>query len=146
MSYPHVEHKLPKAHRPDLVVSWTNLTLACPVCNIEKLDYYDPNAPLLDPYLDVVADHVIFRGPAIASVLGSEVGGRTIKRLKLMRPALFAERMKRIESLHELLEKWATAAGSDKDLFADVVRQFCSADREFSECLRQYAESHNFNV
>src|SRR5689334_21918786 len=33
VSYPHVEHMLPKSARPDLVVDWANLTLACEVCN-----------------------------------------------------------------------------------------------------------------
>jgi uncharacterized protein (TIGR02646 family) len=37
VSYPHVEHMCPKSVRPDLVVKWDNLTIACTRCNTEKV-------------------------------------------------------------------------------------------------------------
>src|SRR5260370_28142579 len=36
----HIEHILAKSARPDLIVDWSNLTIACPVCNHSKGDYY----------------------------------------------------------------------------------------------------------
>ena len=50
-----IEHILPKCKdaRPDLYVEWSNLTLACEVCNrVNKRDYYNPNIPLVNPYED----------------------------------------------------------------------------------------------
>lgn len=50
-----IEHIFPKNKnaRPDLVVEWTNLTLSCPTCNRQnKKDYYDPQLPLINPYVD----------------------------------------------------------------------------------------------
>lgn len=47
-----IEHILPKCKdaRPDLYVEWSNLTLACEVCNrVNKRDYYNPNIPLVNP-------------------------------------------------------------------------------------------------
>lgn len=146
VAYPHVDHIVPKSCRPDLVLAWCNLALACPVCNNAKRDYYDPTAPLIDPYMDQVHEHVGFRGPALVAALGSEKGARSIRRLRLMRAPLLAERMKRIEALHEFLERWASAEGSDKVMFEDVVRAFVAEDQEFGECLRQYAASHSFPV
>jgi len=37
-----IEHKIPKAKRPDLIFDWNNMTIACNECNRRKLEYYDP--------------------------------------------------------------------------------------------------------
>lgn len=58
-----IEHILPKRKdaRPDLYVEWSNLTLACEVCNrVNKRDYYNPNAPLVNPYEDDPKDFLFF--------------------------------------------------------------------------------------
>ncbi len=62
IDYPHVEHILPKAKRPDLVCDWPNLTLACTKCNLAKDDYYEPDCELVNPYRDEIGDHLIFAG------------------------------------------------------------------------------------
>lgn len=144
VSYAHVEHILPKSARPDLVVDWNNLTLACPVCNVSKGDYHSPEAPLLNPYRDPLAMHLAFRGPAIVAHLDSAAGERTIVRIDLMRPPLLMERMKRIEALHNRLKRWHDAEGPDKDMFADLVREAVGDESEFAQCLEEYAVSIGF--
>lgn len=144
VSYPHVEHMFPKSARPDLVVAWANLTLGCPVCNVEKADYYEPAAPLLNPYVEDPADHLEFAGPALFANLGDAAAERTIQKLKLMRPALVTERLKRLEALHHLLQRWHAEAGINKDFRAEVLRDALADDQEFSCCLRAHAAAHGF--
>lgn len=144
VAYPHVEHILPKKSRPDLVVRWLNLTLACPRCNTKKGDYYDPEAPLLHPYEDEPTGRLVFEGPALYASLGDDVAERTLLRLDLMHPPLFAERMKRLQSLHEALQRWAAASDADRPLRAAVVEDALADDQEFVSCLRAHAAAHGF--
>jgi len=144
VSHPHVEHIIPKSARPDLVVAWINLTLACQVCNNCKGSYYAEDAPLLHPYDDDPASHLAFRGPALFANLGDAKGERTVTRLRLMRPALLAERLKRLQALHELLERWHAATGPDRPMREQLVRDAIAEDQEFSACLRNHAQSAGF--
>ncbi|MDA8034813.1 MAG: HNH endonuclease [Actinomycetota bacterium] len=146
VSYPHVEHILPKSLRPDLVVKWENLTLGCAVCNTNKGAYYDPGAPLIHPYNDDPLSHIAISGPAIMAQLGDDKGARTILRLKLMRSPLMIERMRRIQALHLLLDRWTRTKGPDKETLEDAVREELADDKEFAQSLRAYAESMGFPV
>ena len=108
-SYGHIEHKLPKSRRPELVCAWTNLTIACQVCNMKKRDYYDPDCRLLDPHVDDVEKLVVFVSSLAHAEPGSQAA-RTIKKLKLNRPALVNAREKVLEALRwnlDQLERYA---------------------------------------
>jgi 5-methylcytosine-specific restriction endonuclease McrA len=146
VSYPHVEHIFPKSSRPDLVVRWPNLTMGCSVCNTKKGDYYDEGAPLLHPYEDDASAHLEFRGPALFAALGDGLGERTVTRLTLMRSALVAERLKRLQMLHVLLERWVATEGPDKYIRAAVIHEALGDDEEFVTCLRAHAASFGFPV
>ncbi|WP_225233384.1 HNH endonuclease signature motif containing protein [Klenkia terrae] len=144
VAYLHVEHILPKSRRPDLVVDWGNLTLACPVCNTAKGAYYDASAPLLNPYSDEPSAHLAIVGPCIEGRPGDELGRRTVDKLKLRRVALLIERAKRIEALHCLIERWALAVGSDRETLAEVIVDELADEVEFCQTLRAYAETQGF--
>jgi uncharacterized protein (TIGR02646 family) len=144
VAYPHVEHIIPKSVFADLVYSWENLTLACPVCNTNKGNYYSAADPLLHPYKDDPPLHIIFRGPMIQATLGDVLGERTILRLDLKRSELLVQRLVAIEAFHGLLQRWQEASGPDKDLREMVVRDALGDDKEFTCCLRAYAESMGF--
>src|SRR5665213_370456 len=144
VSYGHVEHMRPRAHRPDLVVTWSNLTMSCQTCNTNKGDYYDEAAPIGNPYEHVIEDHILFRRPMIACKPGSTLGERTITKLDLRRGALFVERAKRVEALHRLIDLWASTAGPDKAVYETLVEKALSDDQEFVACLREYAQSVGF--
>jgi len=144
---PHVEHILPKARRPDLVVDWRNLTLACPVCNTNKLDYYSVAAPLLNPYRDDPETHLQFSGPLITGRPGDDLGGRTVARLKLARPALIIERSKRIQSLAVLIDRWFKATDPDEKLiYEESVNDELKDDAEYVGTLRAFAKLSGFPV
>ena len=144
VSYPHVEHIIPKIRRPDLVVAWENLTLGCSVCNTRKGDYYDPEAALINPYKDDPLEHLDFRGPAIFGRLGSDMGARTVIRLNLMRGALLIERSRRLQALHSLLDRWARQDGPDRATLEEAIHDELADDREFVQTLRSHAASVGF--
>jgi uncharacterized protein (TIGR02646 family) len=146
VSYPHVEHMIPKSRRPELVVDWNNLTIGCTVCNTNKRDYYEPDAPLLQPYADDPTDHLLFLGPLICFSPGSDKGNRTIQRLKLSRSELVTERMRSIQNFHNVLDRWFRAHGPDKDVWAEEVRTRLADDKEFVQTLRAHAEHTGFPV
>lgn len=83
VSFPHVEHIIPKAVAPDLAHRWANLTSACGRCNVAKHDFYDAENGILNPYIDEVAEHIRFLGNLIQWGLGSARGELTVKRLGL---------------------------------------------------------------
>lgn len=146
VSYPHVDHILPKSRRPDLVVAWENLTISCSACNVEKGDYYDPAAPLINPYTEDPLDHLAFCGPAVFAKLGNDKGARTVARLNLMRAALVIERARRLQSLHLLLDVWTKTYGPDKEAVAIAICRELSDDQEFVQTLRCHAQSVGFPV
>lgn len=74
VTYPHVEHLVPKSARPDLAHEWTNLTWACPRCNVGKAAIYDPANGVLNPYADSISDHLEFHGDFVDCPLGDKRG------------------------------------------------------------------------
>ncbi|QLD23183.1 HNH endonuclease [Micromonospora carbonacea] len=126
----NVEHILPRARHPELVVDWDNLTLACPRCNNTKKDYCDHTFPLLNPYTDDPDEHLIFVGSLVFSRPGSDVGAVTVLKLGLSRSDLVEARKRRLESISSLLDNWARAHGALKEAIRDVIREDV-ADGEF---------------
>jgi hypothetical protein len=141
-----VEHILPKSRFPHLVVNWENLTIACQICNTEKGDYYNNEVPLLNPYVDDPADHLVFLGPIIRAKVDNLRGRRTVDRLKLQRVPLFLERAKRIDLINRLIHLWEVSEGEDKDTAATVVNDALTDDCEFAQTLREYARGAGFPV
>jgi 5-methylcytosine-specific restriction endonuclease McrA len=143
-TYPgDVEHILPKRKRPDLFVTWGNLTLACSVCNTKKGDYYDANQPLLNPYVDDPADHLRFHGPLLFHVPGSNTGEVTRLLLDLSRAGLFERRRERIEALNQLIDRWSACAdGGLRALLLGEIKKELADDREYAAALRAFARDH----
>ncbi len=101
-----IEHLLPSSKRPELVVDWDNLGFVCTECNREKLDYYEPSLPLINPFEDDPAEHLAFFGPMILQRSRAPRGELTVRLLKLNdRKALFERRKERIEQLQLLLDR-----------------------------------------
>lgn len=101
VSFTHIEHILPKSKKPDLVVAWENLTLACPRCNIHKGEYMDSSDPLLNPYEDDVESELLFNLATPVPV--SSAATTTVRVLQLDRPGLVFQRYRLIASIMELL-------------------------------------------
>lgn len=120
--YGHIEHMLPRAHYPDLVVAWDNLTLACEKCNGTKLDFHSANNPLINPYVDEPKDHLMFLGDLVLPVPGSDRGRMTVEKLALSRKDLVDARHARIKEVHSLVENWRRAQDEDvKAVLLDII-------------------------
>lgn len=142
----HVEHIIPKSVRPDLVVDWRNLTIACPNCNTYKGAYYSATQPLLDPYRDNPRKHLLFAGSLLFSHGESDLGERTIIRMRLSRTELNQSRELRLKSLNELYRVWYRASANDKEMYAALLLEEVGPDREYSEAGRTFLQHMGFPV
>ena len=66
-----VEHIKPKNQFPENRLDYENLTLECAIRNNKKSDYYNEEAPLLNPYEDTPEDHLVGLGPLLWQRNGS---------------------------------------------------------------------------
>ena len=60
VSYDHIEHRMPKRRFPDQAYCWANLHLACQRCNIGKGVLWERRAPILDPSVDQIDEHLSY--------------------------------------------------------------------------------------
>ena len=102
----HIEHYKPKAaHKyPELTFEWTNLGLACPVCNSNKKDEFDENCAFVNPYTENPDDFFIAFGFIIYHKPGNSRAELTEKLLDLNRPELIERRKERIDSIIRIIE------------------------------------------
>lgn len=150
ISYGDIEHILPKNKeaRPDLYVEWSNLTLACEQCNRSgKRTYYDPDLPLINPYVDYPARHLIDIGPIIMPVAGDKRAFVTKEILKLNRSELIERRIERIMSVEMLLNTWVNEENlTMKYILEDQLHNEYSEDKEFSSTIKAYLQQMGFPV
>ena len=143
VAFGDVEHVLPKSERPDLVVEWTNLTLACSVCNNSKGDYYSEEAPIIHPYNEDPQSHLVFVGPMVTHARRSALGERTHRRLNLNRIELLERRADRLSAIKELVDRLdALAPGPDRGLFENEIRKEGRAHAEYAAAVRDFLASH----
>jgi 5-methylcytosine-specific restriction endonuclease McrA len=141
ISYVHIEHILPKSKRPELVVSWENLTLACELCNQAKGDYYDPANPIAHPYTDDPELHISFEGP-LARTDGHGTGHTTIVHCDLNRGDLLLERAAVLEHVEQLLRQAQLLSnpGAKRTVLAEAWA-LADEDAEYASMVRRYLEA-----
>ena len=143
-----IEHILPKKKnaRPDLYVEWNNLTLSCEVCNrTNKKDYYDPQMPLVNPYIDEPDDFFIFLGTLISPRSNNPRGFVTESTLDLNRSDLVIRRNERLQSINKLLFSWEQASDiMIKNVLANEIKKECAPDKEYSAFVRNFLISKGF--
>jgi len=92
VSFPHIEHILPKHSHTDLTFEWDNLTLACPACNTYKGIGEPTNNNFIHPYADAPEDRFHFIGSLIAPT-GSDIAAKNmVNWLRLNRGGLVIDR------------------------------------------------------
>lgn len=148
VEYGDIEHILPKNKkaRPDLYVEWENLTIACEVCNrTNKGDYYDPNLPLINPYIDNPDDYLIILGPMISARESNQRGFITEKTLNLNRAELIERRTERLNSVNSLLYAWSNESNPTiKSVLASQILEECKPDKEYSAFVKRFVISKGF--
>jgi len=129
--YGHIEHIEPKSKFPNKIFEWTNLTLSCSKCNINKSDYHSPKNPLINPYLDKPEEDLIFTGPII--ITKSTRGLTTIKTLDLNRVELIDRRMEYIKSIQSAIILYETTDDTElKKLLYEDLLEYTKIDKEYS--------------
>ena len=138
ISYGDIEHVTPKSDEPTLTFEWTNLTVACDVCNTNKgTTFYDQ---IVDPYVDEPSDFIRFYGPLILALPGSDKGRITEALLNLNRSALLERRAEHLARARDALETIARTKNVQlktvlRNDFAKVwlieVAEFCAMARAY---------------
>lgn len=148
ISYPNVEHIIPKSADPELVYVWDNLTSACVRCNTAKGAFHDPDCPLLNPYVDDPDDHLHFLGGWVVPRDASSRGELTIRKLQLSRLDLCNSRQARLEKIHEMYMRWRASEPPIKEVMEEGIRidveegEFTAAAVAFLEALGFPLASH----
>lgn len=150
ISYGDIEHILPKNKdaRPDLYVEWDNLTLACEQCNRSgKRVYYNPQLPLINPYVDNPENHFNDIGPLIMPIPGDDRAYVTRNVLKLNRAPLVERRTERIISVEALLNSWTKEQNAIvKDILEQQLHNEYAEEKEFSSTIKSYLKANGFPV
>lgn len=143
-----IEHILPKKKTacPELYVEWSNLTIACEVCNrINKKDYYDPEIPLINPYKDNPDDYFLFIGAIISAKDNNTRGYITESTLDLNRGDLVIRRNERLQSINKLLFSWSQASNPTiKKTLANELKKECTQDKEYSAFVKHFLIAKGF--
>ena len=144
ISFGDIEHILPKNKdaRPDLYVEWSNLTIACEVCNREnKKDYYKVDDPLINPVDEDPNDYLKALGPLITYKPGNRKGQITTDILKLNRSELIEKRTERIRQIMNMIDKWAVETNKQyKDILAENILKECTVDKEYSFVIKEFVK------
>lgn len=141
VAFGDIEHILPKSERPDLSFEWTNLTLACSICNNRKRAYHDEELPLLDPYQDEVEERLLFFGPLARAATGDVNALMTERTLDLNRELLIERRTERLDHLLKLLEVVKGAPDGLREILEDDFRRELGADKEYASLSRTIART-----
>jgi uncharacterized protein (TIGR02646 family) len=134
----NIEHIVPKSIRPDLVCTWSNLTLACEICNTSKGTYYNEDSPLINPYTDDPNEHLVWLGPMVSHITPDK-GRLTKTRLKLNRPELLYQRAQQLERLKDIIDQLSNSPQSVKDALQQDIEALVDDDAEFAAASRAFA-------
>lgn len=129
-----IEHFRPKAKYPLLAVKWSNLLLACPLCNINKLDKF-PKPKLINPCVDNPTNHFSFNYDeyiGIANVSGiTPRGVITEQILQLNRYELIRHRSSHIRKLFALAKFHAEYNNVEAKTLLDQALDESNPDSEY---------------
>lgn len=142
-TYPgDVEHIVPKSVRPELMLNIYNLTFSCSVCNNKKLDYYDEENPIIDPYTTDPEKHLFALGPLILHKPGDSIGDITEKKLDLNRMPLVERRKERLESVARLVDLIVqTRNKGHRQVLIEELHKECDKCKEYSFIVRTYVQN-----
>lgn len=156
ISYGDVEHILPKNKdaRPDLYVTWSNLTLSCEICNRSgKGTYYNTKIPLINPYVDNPEDHFVEMKAFIKEIPGDQRAKTTIEILKLNRAGLVERRKERIDSIEFLLDLWKSLNKTESNRENNIrnelekqIRKEVTEDKEYLSTVRSFLLDNDFPI
>jgi uncharacterized protein (TIGR02646 family) len=146
IAYGDIEHFIPKSKAPDKAYVWSNLTLACDICNTNKGDYYsdDPTKSqddLIDPYVDNPRDHFLFMREVVSPRPDSLRGYATEQVLKLTRGELLERRRERMAFIDGMVMAYTLAEPAYKSVvLATLYDNHLKDDDEYAGIVGAYIE------
>lgn len=144
VTYGDIEHIIPKSIVPNKAFDWSNLTLACDVCNTNKGDWYadDNHEGIVDPYLDDPKDHLLFFREVVVENPCSDKGLITVRKLKLGRIALLEKRRERLGFIDGLVRSYhGTKNIEAKAIIRADIYNHISSDKEYAAIASEYVQS-----
>lgn len=141
-----VEHKIPSSEDENLHFSWENLTIACTECNRRKSNYYEPETPFLDPYVDDVEDRVIHLGPILSWKPGDNSAELSIKKLEMhdeTRFELVKRKVEAIDKLNNLISRINREQDALKEMLLISLDKMKSRDAEYSAMINSICERYD---
>jgi hypothetical protein len=109
------------------------------VCNGNKSDYDSEDEPLIDPYEQDPAEHLLFVGALVLERPGSDLGYRSVEILGLSRAALIEVRTERIREMRPLVDAWSKETRPErKAMLERQLRNQVSDAAEFAATKRAY--------
>ena len=145
VSYPHVEHIRPKNLHKHLTFEWSNLTLACQVCNTKK-GVHDVNEDnFVHPYDQNPEEEFHFAG-AFMGVTANNSAARLMRNwLDLNRADLVVLRLEVIQRVESIYLEAVSLRKESRRPFIDLsLPAITSADKQFSRvavCAVKYFET-----
>lgn len=137
IAYGDIEHITPKKPNPHLWFEWTNLTLACDICNTNKGE----SEGLLDPYEADPELAFHFIGTTVWAKPGNEIAKYTLTTIDLNRKELLEKRQERVERLMYLLEILSrTERAPLAAILAEDFKKELADDQEYAALSRSIAQ------
>ena len=141
ISYGDIEHVVPKSDDPSKWFRWSNLTLACDVCNTNKGDAFIDGESFLDPYGVDPEEHFWQLGPMIHPRPGCDAAALTERLLDLNRADLVERRAERQANLLRMLDSVERCKNPElKHLLWEDVRAESQAHNEYAALSRAIIE------
>jgi uncharacterized protein (TIGR02646 family) len=136
IAFGDVEHITPKSLKLSDTFRWSNLTLACDVCNTYKGNAAD----LVDPYVDDPSVFFKFVGPMVYANPSEPKGVITAKQLRLNRPDLIAHRVKRLDAITSIMHLISITQDPKLKavLTADLRENEASDEGEYAAFVRSF--------
>ncbi len=136
ITYGDIEHIVPKSTKAEVTFEWTNLTLACDVCNTNKSDKFSHGVGFVDPYLQDPTQHFNFIGGLVFAKTGDDDARLTEETLRLNRAELVERRNERIRYLREQVEVIKRAPVHLQDVLRASLQEELNDDKEYAAVAR----------
>jgi uncharacterized protein (TIGR02646 family) len=138
ISFGDVEHIVPKTKMPELTFLYSNLTLACSICNNNKSSLHGDEESIINPYSGNPEQKMFALGIILYAKSGSPDADNTITLLDLNRAGLLEKRREKVDKIVILIDRWfVMKPGAIKDAILKQIIKEGSSDKEYSFVVSQ---------
>lgn len=137
-----IEHIKPKSDFEDDIFEWKNLTFSCGECNRRKLNNYDEQIGIINPYETDPEKHLFVSGALIFPRLGDDIGKIACLLFELNRTELAERRKDELDRLHLQLDNYARETNPlAKKLLKRQIDRLKDSSNEYSMVKKAFIDS-----